>query len=132
MPTLLEHANLMVGSIEESVRFLTTAFPEFKIRGSGVFQDRPWSHVGTNDIYIAINEVGDQRAEASSLNHIGFAVDDVDALAERLLAAGYREGMVVPEHPYRKRRYFHDADDLEWEFVEYLTDDPAKRHEYSE
>ncbi len=27
--------------------------------------------------------------------------------------------------------YFLDAEDLEWEFVEYLSDDPKERNDYS-
>jgi hypothetical protein len=33
-------------------------------------------------------------------------------------------------HPYRKRVYFHDLEGNDWEFVQYLSDDPAKRHDY--
>jgi hypothetical protein len=58
-------------------------------------------------------------------------VDDAGALATRLKSAGYREGFVTPPHRYRIRKYFLDADGNEWEFVEYLTDDPAKQNEYS-
>ncbi len=32
MPLRLEHANLIVRDIDVTVRFLQTAFPEFKIR----------------------------------------------------------------------------------------------------
>lgn len=130
MAMILEHANLMVSSIDEAVRFLKTAFPEFQIRGSGVFKGRPWTHVGTDDTYIALNQA-DVDNLGRPLNHLGYVVDDVDALADRLLAAGYQEGIISPPHPYRKRRYFHDADNLEWEFVEYLSKDPAQRNDYS-
>lgn len=131
MPTNLEHANLAVSSIEKTIRFLTTAFPEFHVRGQGDVEGQRWVHVGTNDTYLALNEVSRNAELAGPLNHLGYVVDDVDAVANRLLAAGYREGFIAPHHPFRKRRYFHDADDLEWEFVEYLTDDPAKRNDYS-
>ena len=132
MAVTLEHANLMVSSIEDAVRFLTTAFPEFQIRGRGVYQGRPWVHIGTDDTYIAMTEVDDLGQLGAPLNHLGYVVEDIDSLADRLLAAGFREGFISPPHPYRKRRYFHDADDLEWEFVEYLSDDPAKRNDYSQ
>ena len=131
MTMILEHANLMVSSIDDAVRFLKTAFPEFHIRGSGIFKGRPWTHVGTDDTYIALNESDPGNATGVPLNHLGYVVDDVEALADRLLEAGYKEGIISPPHPYRKRRYFHDADGLEWEFVEYLSDDPAQRNDYS-
>jgi len=131
MAANLEHANLTVSSIDAAVRFLSSAFPDFRVRGSGVANGKPWAHVGTDDTYLALNESSDQPAAGGPLNHLGYVVDDVDALADRLKAAGYREGFVSPPHPHRKRRYFHDADDLEWEFVEYLSDDPAERNDYS-
>lgn len=128
----LEHANLNVGSIDETVRFLTTAFPEFRVRGEGVTGGRRWAHVGTDETYLALNEVGGAPTAGGAFNHLGYVVDDVDAIAARMASAGYREGFVAPPHPHRKRRYFHDADDIEWEFVEYLSDAPALRNDYSE
>jgi catechol 2,3-dioxygenase-like lactoylglutathione lyase family enzyme len=127
---ILEHANLNVSSIEESVRFLTTAFPEFRVRGSGVSAGQAWAHVGTDLTYLALNESPKGSSLGGPLNHLGYVVDDVDTLAERLQAAGYREGFIAPQHPYRKRRYFHDSDDIEWEFVEYMSTDPAERNDY--
>lgn len=124
MAMLLEHANLTVRSIDESVRFLKTAFPECHIRGGGVVDGRRWVHVGTDDTYIALNESGESRSAGDLFNHLGYVVDDVDGLADRMQAAGYREGFIAPPHPHRKRRYFYDADEVEWEFVEYLSDDP--------
>ena len=131
MDVNLEHANLTVTSIDETVRFLVAAFPGFGLRGRGVVDGRPWVHVGTDRTYVALNESSEDRSQRGPLNHLGFVVDDVDALSERLAAAGYREGFVAPEHPHRKRRYFLDAQDLEWEFVEYLSDDLAKRNDYT-
>ncbi len=144
MPARLEHANINVRSIDEAIRFLTAAFPEFRVRGRGEVEGRPWVHVGTEQSYLALNEfeseAGGSTGGASGtrepafgrepLNHLGFVVDDAEALATRLLAAGYREGFVVPPHPYRIRKYFLDADGNEWEFVEYLSDDPAQQNEY--
>ena len=127
----LEHANLNVSSIDAAVRFLQTAFPEFRVRGGGVVEGKRWAHVGTDETYLALNE-SDSTALGGPLNHLGYVVDDVDALAARMHAAGYREGFVAPEHPHRKRRYFHDSQDVEWEFVEYLVDDPVLRNDYSE
>jgi len=39
MAVRLEHANLTVRDIEEMIRFLQTAFPEFRVRGEGMSQD---------------------------------------------------------------------------------------------
>ena len=57
-------------------------------------------------------------------------MDDLDAVVKRLEHAGYRRGLPVAPHRHRKRTYFHDAAGLEWELVEYTSDDPAERHAY--
>jgi uncharacterized glyoxalase superfamily protein PhnB len=57
-------------------------------------------------------------------------VDDVEALCERMKSAGYRESTPPNKHPYRKRRYFYDAEGNDWEFVQYLSQDPAERNDY--
>ena len=58
-------------------------------------------------------------------------MDDVEAVVSRLQEAAYREGFVSPPHPHRVRKYFLDSEGLEWEFVEYLSEDPAERNDYS-
>ena len=138
MATRFEHANLIVRDIDATLRFLRTAFPEFRIRGeSKSWNGTRWVHVGTDDAYLALNDATQEPAEKwvpyagkPGVNHLGFEVDDVDALRARLAAAGYRDSTVPNDHPYRRRVYFHDPDGNDWEFVQYLTDDPALRHDY--
>jgi catechol 2,3-dioxygenase-like lactoylglutathione lyase family enzyme len=134
MAARLEHANLSVHDIDATIRFLRTAFPEFRVRRDTTDADGSrWVHVGTDETYIALNQAK-ARGTASTgtpLNHLAYEVDDVEAIGGRLRAAGYQENMLVPNaHPYRKRLYFYDPEGNEWEFVEYLSDDPAKRHDY--
>lgn len=131
MTVSLEHVNLTVGSIDKTVRFLTAAFPEFQIRGRGLHEGNPWTHIGTDETYIALNESPVARAERGPLNHIGFVVDNAEAVTTRLREAGFEEGMVVAPHPHRTRKYFLDGDGIEWEFVEYFSKDPAERNDYS-
>ncbi len=138
MPVRLEHANMVVRDIDIMIRFLQTAFPEFRVRGGGKgTAGQRWVHVGTEDTYLALNEAtaepGTQRRPYSGepgVNHLGYEVDDVDALHARLLAAGYRESTVPNAHPHRKRVYFYDPEDNDWEFVQYFSDDPAERNDY--
>ena len=142
MNCYLEHANITVKDLDEAVIFFTTAFPHFKVRGSGESDHGTWSkkwlHFGTADTYIALEQVslkteGNRRPYRDvGINHVGFVVDDVDTVIKRLKAAGYRDGIAVAPHPYRKRAYFHDNDGNEYEFVEYFSDDPAKRNDYSQ
>ncbi len=133
----LEHANVSVRNFDESVRFLKTAFPDFAVRREGVHEGRRWMHIGTDDTYIALNEATAEPPERwvpysgkPGVNHLGFDVDDVEALRERLATAGFRDSTYPNHHPYRKRVYFYDADGNDWEFVEYLSTDPAERNDY--
>ena len=138
MTARLEHANLCVRDIDGMIRFLQTAFPDFRIRFDGQGSDGArWVHVGTDETYLALNHATvkpDQKwAPYSGLpgvNHLAYEVDDVEALHERLTAAGYEDSTVPNAHPYRKRVYFHDSEGNDWEFVQYLSDDRAKRHDY--
>ena len=138
MTVRLDHANLIVRDVDETTRFLQTAFPDFRVRGTGGPTGARWSHVGNDETYLALNEATLDAAEAwvpyggkPGLNHLGFEVDDADAVRERLRAAGYRETTVPNSHPARTRVYFNDADGNDWEFVQYLTDDVDKRNDYT-
>ncbi|MEL7448984.1 MAG: VOC family protein [Pseudomonadota bacterium] len=133
----MEHANVSVRHLDESVRFLKAAFPAFAIRREGYRNGFRWIHIGTADTYLALNEASDEAKERwtpysgkPGVNHLGFEVDDVDALRERLAAAGFKDSTYPNNHPHRKRVYFNDADGNDWEFVEYFSDDPAERNDY--
>jgi catechol 2,3-dioxygenase-like lactoylglutathione lyase family enzyme len=138
MTERLEHANLCVHDIDAVVRFLKTAFPDFQIRQETTESDGSrWVHVGTNETYIALNQAtpgqpprGKPYKGRPGLNHLAFEVDDVEALRARLQAAGYHDSTLPNAHPHRKRVYFYDPEGNDWEFVQYLSDDPAKRNDY--
>ena len=139
MMVRLEHANLFVRDIDATIRFLRTAFPDFRIRYDGMDpRGFRWVHLGTDDSYIALTKstVEPEKrwtpyAGVPGVNHLAYEVDDVEALRERLQSAGYRNSTPPNNHPYRKRVYFYDPDGNDWEFVQYLTNDPAKRHDYT-
>jgi len=137
MKIRLEHANLIVRDLDEMIRFLNAAFPDFRIRGEGENLEGRWVHVGNDETYIALNSATRTAAEpwqpyagAPGLNHLGFEVDDVAALEARLQAAGYRNSTFPNAHPHRRRVYFYDAEGNDWEFVEYRSDDPRLRNDY--
>ena len=133
----LEHANLSVRDAEAMTRFLQAVAPDFRVRGEGLdAQGRPWRHVGNDDFYIALQTVrsGETRTpygNTPGLNHLGWVVDSVDELEARMAAAGHAPNLRVDDHPARRRLYFYDPESNDWEFVEYRTDDPAERHDYS-
>ena len=137
MTIRMEHANLHVRHFDEAVRFLQAAFPDFRVRSESNVDGLRWMHIGTGDTYIALNETRSEPLEdwepyngRPGVNHLGYEVDDVDALRQRLAAAGFKDSTYPNNHPHRKRVYFHDADGNDWEFVEYFTEDLALRNDY--
>ncbi len=138
MSTRLEHANLAVRDVDAMLSFLQTAFPDFHIRGEGkTWQGGRWIHIGSDETYIAVNEAPDIPAEEwvpyggkPGTNHLGYVVEDVDALRARMLGAGYRDSTIPNSHPHRRRVYFYDREGNDWEFVQYLSDNVAERNDY--
>ena len=135
----LEHANLHVVDVAGLVDFITIACPSFTVRyDSGVDDPERWVHLGDDRVYLAIYRATVSSADPwkpysgkPGLNHLGFVVDDVEAVRRRLLDHGYRETTLANHHPARKRIYFNDAEGNDWEFIEYLTDDLSLRNDYS-
>lgn len=136
MAIRMEHANLHVQHFDDAVRFLKAAFPDFNVRSESIKDGLRWMHIGTDDTYIALNETDKKNASREAydgqpgINHIGYEVDDVDALRIRLADAGFRDSTYPNNHAYRKRVYFYDADGNDWEFVQYFSPDPRKRNDY--
>ena len=122
MAVRLEHANLCVRDIEEMIRFLQTAFPEFRVRGEGTSKDGTrWVHMGTDETYIALSQSKVKPAEhwapyqgLPGVNHLAYEVDDVEALRNRMTSAGYRDSTPPNAHPHRKRMYFCDPEGNDW------------------
>lgn len=139
MNVRLEHANMSVRNINSTIQFFQTAFPDFEIRFDGRDADGTrWVHIGTDETYIALTQStveSEKRwkpyAGRPGVNHLAYEVDNVEALRARLASAGYKDSTVPNNHPYRKRVYFYGPDGNDWEFIQYLTDDPAKRHDYT-
>lgn len=136
----LEHANITVEDIDGAIHFLTTAFPNFKVRGKGEsITDgitRKWLHIGTDETYIALESVsskdlGSRRPYRDvGINHLGFVVNNVDLITAKLEKANYKQSIDVEPHPFRKRVYFYDKSGVEYEFIEYLSDNPDERNDY--
>ena len=138
MAVRLEHANICVRDIEGMIRFLQTAFPEFQVRGEGrSHEGTRWVHIGTDETYIALGQATGEPEKRwtpyqglPGVNHLAFEVDVVEALRDRLKSAGYKDSTVPNAHPHRKRLYFYDPEGNDWEFVQYLSQDAAERHDY--
>ena len=134
-----EHANLVVADMAATLDFLLTAFPDWRVRGRGEMEwhgkPRRWLHVGDDDTYVTLNDNGegenrDLTGHSLGLAHLGFVVDDLDGVIDRLEAKGHRIAIEGTEHPFRKNVYFLDPAGFEFEFVQYLSDVPADRNLY--
>ena len=106
MSARLEHANLVVQNLDEMLRFVQTAFPEFAIRQRGENNGARWAHVGSDDTYLAMTEASGPDTSSRQpydrtpgLNHLGYEVDDADEVRARLAAAGYRDSTYPNAHP---------------------------------
>lgn len=140
MTARIEHANLTVPDIDAAIRFLKAVEPDYEIMADRRSPDGVrWVHLGVNGTYLAIEEPHDRTAASElnpryrnwGFNHLGLVVDDIAVAKERLEAAGFYEGHVPEINEFRIRRYFYDSAGLEWELVEYLTADPARRYGYT-
>jgi hypothetical protein len=138
MSTQLEHANLCVIDIDGMIKFLQTALPDFIIRHDETDRDGDrWVHIGNDKTYITLNNSTQKDSSDWSpysgkpgVNHLGYIVDSVDQVRNRLRAGGYIESTVANNHPFRKRLYFYDLEGRDWEFVEYLSDNTEERNDY--
>ena len=138
MTPYVEHANITVGSIERTIEFIQTALPDFSIRHCGHNEDYRWCHIGTEQSYLALQEVVERHSidrtpyRDVGINHIGLVTENIAEVRSRLLAAGYHENEMETSHPWRKRIYFWDPNGVEWEFIEYLSQENDQRNDYSQ
>src|ERR1700746_1363800 len=132
------HASLVVDDRNAMIQCRQTAFPQSKVRGEGKSRDGSrWVHVGTDETYIALSPAREEPEKhwipyqgQPGVNHLAYEVDDVEALCKRMKSAGYKDSTPPNAHPYRKRRYFYDPEGNDWEFVQYLSENPAERNDY--
>lgn len=143
MESYVEHINMTVSSTDAAVKFIQTAVPDFKIRNRWEADGFEWTHIGTDSSYIALmmplkksdNVGSDHKHDTNRVgyNHVCIVVASVQEVADRLRKGGYKKGFNNSEiiaTEVRKSVYFHDPDDNEFEFMEYLTQDRKKQNSY--
>ncbi len=135
----IEHVNLVVKNMRSSVEFIQAAFPNWKVRGQGdnswYGQPRRWLHIGDEDYYITLNDgaKGENRnlkGHTPGLAHIGFVVDDLDGVIQRLADVGFDVDIYGEEHPFRKTAYFNDPAGFQFEFMEYMSEVASEKNRY--
>ncbi|QUM81727.1 VOC family protein [Moritella sp. 5] len=135
----LEHVNLIVRDIEETLTFYRAAFPHWSVRGGdkGEWSGKPrnWIHFGDDYQYLAFgdNGVGENRDLAGhqvGLAHFAYVTDDIAGVIKRLADAGFSIAKDGMDDEYRQNIYFLDPNGYEVEFVQYNTDVPNLRNRY--
>lgn len=135
----LEHLNLVVNDIPQTIAFYSAAFPHWRIRGGGendwYGKPRSWVHFGDDYQYLAFNDngAGENRnleGHQVGLAHFAFVTNDIKGVIGRLQQAGFEIALEGAEDEYRENVYFIDPDGYEVEFVEYLSDEPSRRNRY--
>lgn len=138
--SLLEHVNITVRDIDRSTRFLLTALPDWRVRGEGRMdwfgKAVTWRHVGCDMFYLALQgggegEVMDWKSHDLGPKHVGLVVTSADGVVERLAAAGYPLDHWGSATPGRRSVYVVDPDSVQFEFVEYLSDQLSVRNAYA-
>ncbi|MGY3571698.1 VOC family protein [Vibrio paucivorans] len=140
MKSYVEHANMGVINPEKTIRFLTSALPEWSVRGGGRYtndagKEIEWCHIGDESSYIALSSTGkgdaeDWTAEFTGVKHIGIVVPNLSELEERLSQAGYEVDHRGNPHPHRKNAYYIEDHNIQFEFIEYLSTAPELKNDY--
>lgn len=123
----LEHVNLTVRDLEQSIDFYCSLFG-WRIRWRGQNSaGRAAAHVGTEFSYLAMFQASESTvseplprldSSAPGFNHLGFVVEDMDTVVVRLRALGVQPKSDEQYDPGR-HVYFIDPDGVEVELVEY-------------
>lgn len=125
MAARLEHLNMTVSDPKATAAWIERIFG-WKIRWEGPGMTTGHTvHIGTKDTYVALftyPETPDAKNESyrtkGGLNHWAVVVDDLDAVEARVKAEGFTPINHADYEPGR-RFYFHDADGIEVEVVQY-------------
>ena len=125
MSAILEHSNVTVSDPDATATWMCEVFG-WHIRWSGPAINGGYTvHVGSDDSYLALFRPADPASTKGSsyttiggLNHLALVVEDLDASEQAVKNAGFVTHNHGDYEPGR-RFYFHDADQIEFELVQY-------------
>jgi catechol 2,3-dioxygenase-like lactoylglutathione lyase family enzyme len=125
MIATLEHVNLTVSDPAKTAAWMQRLFG-WHTRWEGPSLDGGRSlHVGSDDQYLALykpakatDSKGNSYTTRGGLNHIAVVVTDIDAMEAAVIGEGFKPENHADYEP-GKRFYFHDADGIEFEIVQY-------------
>lgn len=118
----LEHVNIRVSDPERSAAFFRTLCGWHERWRGPAIDDGFSIHMGTHDQYLVLcapkEGTSGRFAKGVPLQHIGIAVDDLDAAEQIVIAAGLEPFNHADYEPGR-RFYFYDWDGIEFEVISY-------------
>ncbi|WP_420407030.1 VOC family protein [Hoeflea sp.] len=121
----LEHVNFTVADPLRTARIICDIYG-WAIRWEGPALAGGYAvHVGNEDAYLALYSPAEtrtrdlaDRSAIGNLNHVGFVVDDLDAIEEKVKAHGFKTHSHADYEPGR-RFYYNDDDGIEYEVASY-------------
>ena len=121
----LEHLNITVSDPKATAAWIERVFG-WKTRWEGPAMQTGYTiHIGDDNGYVALFSPGktahgtdNSYSTAGGFNHWAVVVDDLDGTEERVKAEGFKTVNHADYEPGR-RFYFHDADGIEIEVVQY-------------
>ncbi|WP_109355734.1 VOC family protein [Sphingorhabdus sp. EL138] len=121
---ILEHVNLTVSDPQRSADLMRDLFG-WHIRWEGPSMSGGHTiHVGSDDQYLALytNEnvkaADPQFRKGEPMNHVAMTVDDLNAVEDKVKAAGL-EPFGHDDYEPGRRFYFFDWNGIEYEIVNY-------------
>ncbi len=139
MTAIVEHANITVKDPHQTISFLQAAIPKWKVRGFGDIEwfGKPitWYHIGDDRSYVALSSGGEGDAihwtsHQVGVKHLGIVVANLEQVMERLDKEGFEMDHRGGEHPHRRSAYYIDPNGIQFEFVEYLSNEADLRNDY--
>ena len=119
----LDHVNIPVIDLEESIAFYQDLFDwRVRWRGKTTF-GKPAAHVGDGEQYIGLIQVASDDPQLPDysrpgLNHFGIVVDSLEKARETLAKRGISPHN-EPEYEPGRRFYFFDPNGVEVELIDY-------------
>jgi catechol 2,3-dioxygenase-like lactoylglutathione lyase family enzyme len=118
----IEHISKVCQSLETTLQFYQTLFPDWVIRAREESGDLSWIHFGNHQFYISLYGRCDASKSISlntgNIDHVGFVIEDGKKMMAVLEAN--RIEYVVEDAPETKYRiYVKDPDSTLLELVEY-------------
>ena len=118
----LEHVNISVSDADRTARFLQGLTGWHRRWEGSTMNGGHTVHLGDDDAYLAIysnRQVTGGFAKGAPMNHIGIAVEDLDAAEALVMAEGFEPFSHGQYDPGPRSFYFFDRDGIEFEVVQY-------------